>query len=400
MISAPQLDFQQERGAMPGWQSELIFIDGDEYFSALLHEIPKARKSIYVETYIFEYEHLGRALTRILQAAVLKGVEVRLLIDGVGSAEWISKSFRADFKFNFEVKVYHPLPWQILPSIGSRRGPGVGWIFKLFSYANSRNHRKMVIIDDEIAFIGSMNVSDVHLRSVVGDRVWHDVGVRVQGRACEDLTDAFLNAWTRGWRVASDGTLRPSLSLRGLHERKPNTLVIRNDGRVLRYQALSQRLRSIRQAREKVWLANAYFVPSGPLLRALVHAAKKGIDVRILLPECSDVNFMPWVARAFYSTLVEHGVRLFEFQPRILHSKVMLIDDTVTVGSSNLNHRSLLHDFELDVIVKNQDSRMRVQRLFEDDFLLSREFLNHDVRFNSPWKTFLVKCLLYFRFML
>jgi cardiolipin synthase len=109
---------------------------------------------------------------------------------------------------------------------------------------------------------------------------------------------------------------------------------------------------------------------------------------------------MPWVARAFYSALVKRGVRLFEYQPGILHAKLMYVDNVVTVGSSNLNHRSLLHDFELDVIVSDETTIARVKRMFEEDFLMSKEIENHSLESAPFWKGLLVKFLLYFRHVL
>lgn len=400
MISAETQENINDRGRSPGWLSEMLLIDGDEYFPALLHEISMAKKSIYLEAYIFEYEKVGKELIQALNLARAKGVKVHLLVDGVGSLSWISRTFDSETKINFETRVYHPLPWQLLPGLGTPRGRGVAWMFQLFGYANRRNHRKVTIVDERIAFVGSLNISDVHLKKNSGKSAWHDVGVRVEGDACEVLLDAFLSAWFRSWRVGEKGILRPSLQLRGRQEKKSHPLVVRNDGRILRHRALSQRLRLIRQARERVWIANAYFVPSGPLLRALVGAAARGVDVRLLLPSSSDVNFMPWIARAFYSALVKRGVRLFEYQPGILHAKVMYVDNAVSVGSSNLNHRSLLHDLELDVIVSGEATRARVRRMFDEDFLMSEEIENNSLESAPLWKGLLVKFLLYFRHIL
>jgi cardiolipin synthase len=131
-----------------------------------------------------------------------------------------------------------------------------------------------------------------------------------------------------------------------------------------------------------------------------VAAARRGVDVRLLLPAISDVHFMPWVAQAFYASLIQHGIRLFEYQPRILHAKVMYVDDYVTVGSSNLNHRSVLHDAELDVILENKDTVDRVKRMFERDFMDAVEVANDSLASLPLWKEMLVKVLLYFRHIL
>lgn len=400
MISAVAKNLRSFPPAGPAWEEEKLFIDGDSYFSFLLEAIAHARSSIFMETYIFENDLMGERILTALRAASDRGVDVRLLVDGVGSADWISESFSSTGKMGFEIRVYHPLPWQLLSPLRWSQGPAMTLVLKLFSYANSRNHRKSTIIDERIAFLGSLNVSDVHFAEVRGNSRWHDVGVRVTGEGCTSLTDAFLRAWRRAWKVGPQGQLRPALPFKAASEKVLHPLVIRNDGRRLRHRALAHRLRQIRQARHRVWIANAYFVPSGPLLRALVAAARRGVDVRLLLPASSDVSFMPWVARAFYSTLLRDGVRLFEYQPRILHAKVTLLDEHATVGSSNLNHRSLLHDLEVDVVLRDEVLLSDVQKMFEQDFLQSQEIRKTVPHPSSLWKDLLVRVLLCFRHVL
>ncbi|NBO38965.1 phosphatidylserine/phosphatidylglycerophosphate/cardiolipin synthase family protein [bacterium] len=382
------------------WLSETIFLEGDEYFNALLSAISNARTRVFLESYIFENEHLGMKVLTELQSAHKRGVDVRLLVDGVGSSQWISSGIFSQPQFNFEVRVYHPLPWQIFPGLVSPRGPGVTWLGRLFAYANSRNHRKVCIIDDAQAFVGSFNVSDVHLRSVFADKAWHDVGVCVRGSPVEVLVAAFQKSWRRSWKMQNHHALKPAFEFPKNKQFEQSTLVIRNDGRALRHKALSRRLRMMRQAKKRLWLANAYFVPSGSVLRALTSAAQRGVDVRLLLPQSSDVSFMPWVARAFYAQLVAQGVKVYEYEPRILHAKVMLIDNFATIGSSNLNHRSLLHDSELDVIVSTRQSVEHLQKMFERDFAEARKVNPQMSEIRNLWQKWIVKLLLYFRHML
>ena len=150
-------------------------------------------------------------------------------------------------------------------------------------------------------------------------------------------------------------------------------------------------------AKERIWIANAYFVPSRGVQRALMKAASRGVDVRILLTAESDVQFMPWIARTHYAALMRSGIRLFEYQPRILHSKVIYIDDFVIIGSSNLNHRSLLHDLELDVFAQELETVQRVHKMFEEDFIESVEVESGSLAQLSFWQEIAVKVLFYFR---
>lgn len=382
------------------WAKERIFCDGDAYFSEIIAAIKLAKKTVFLESYIFEYDSLGKRIIDALLVAKNNGVEVKVLIDGVGSANFISRSMNDVRSDGLEIRVHHPLPWQIVPQMNLMNGFGIGTVLKFFSYTNSRNHRKMVVIDGALAFVGSLNVSEVHLLEFLRKNAWHDVGAAVSGGDCQLLDLVFLKVWNKAWRTGHHGVLKPSLRFAALPRLLQSPLVVRNDGRRLRRDAFARRLDTIRSARNRVWIANAYFVPSGQFLRALMAAARRGVDVRVLLPRISDIHFMPWVARAFYESLIRHGVRVFEFSPRVLHAKVMLSDDFLWVGSSNLNHRSLLHDLELDVVLSSVGVIQRAEEIFLNDFLNSQEV----DKLSPPGHTILqrvaVRLLLYFRRLL
>ena len=400
MATAQVLQESTDVGRESGWDSEQIYCDGDEYFSAVLSSIESARESVFVESYIFDSDTLGKRLVDALQAARGRGVEVRVLIDGVGSANFISRSLSAVRRSGLEIRVHHPLPWQIVPNFLFAKGLGLRAFLRVFSLANSRNHRKLIVIDGQMAFVGSLNVSEVHLAEVLNSHSWHDVGVRLQGELCSLLNLIFQKTWNKSWRSTASGFLKPQLPLRLRLPIPESPFIIRNDGRKLRHQALSERLQMIHGARRRVWIANAYFVPGGQLLRSLMAAARRGVDVRILLPQISDVHFMPWVSRAFYESLIRHGVRVYEYTPRVLHAKVMLTDETAWIGSSNLNHRSLLHDLELDVVLNSDASLRRLEEIFTADFNSSHEIDKLSGAGQPLLQRMAVGVLLYFRHLL
>jgi cardiolipin synthase len=400
VATAQVLQESTDVGRESGWDSEQIYCDGDEYFSAVLSSIESARESVFVESYIFDSDTLGKRLVDALQAARGRGVEVRVLIDGVGSANFISRSLSAVRRSGLEIRVHHPLPWQIVPNFLFAKGLGLRAFLRVFSLANSRNHRKLIVIDGQMAFVGSLNVSEVHLAEVLNSHSWHDVGVRLQGELCSLLNLIFQKTWNKSWRSTASGFLKPQLPLRLRLPIPESPFIIRNDGRKLRHQALSERLQMIRGARRRVWIANAYFVPGGQLLRSLMAAARRGVDVRILLPQISDVHFMPWVSRAFYESLIRHGVRVYEYTPRVLHAKVMLTDETAWIGSSNLNHRSLLHDLELDVVLNSDASLRRLEEIFTADFNSSHEIDKLSGAGQPFLQRMAVGLLLYFRHLL
>ncbi|MFZ9520597.1 MAG: phospholipase D-like domain-containing protein [Silvanigrellaceae bacterium] len=383
-----------------GWEAEELLIDGDSYFAKVIEAIDTAKHRVYLESYIFEYDSLGRKLMGSLFAAQARGVEIKILIDGVGSANLIGSMLRPLREQGLEIRVHHPLPWQIIPSISMTRGFGLPSLLRIFSYANSRNHRKMVLVDGHIAFVGSLNVAEVHLAEVMGEHAWHDLGVRVEGELCQLLERMFLKAWGKSWRAGKHGILSPLLTLSRFVGKSSSEWIVRNDGRSMRHASFQQRLRAIRNAQKRIWIANAYFVPSGALLRGLMAAAKRGVDVRILLPRISDVHFMPWISRAFYETLIKFGVKVYEFTPRVLHAKAMLLDEKCWIGSSNLNHRSLLHDYELDVILSDDRVLGSLEQSFARDFLNSHQVDKLSLAGQPFVQRLLVGILLYFRHML
>ncbi|MEN9824282.1 MAG: hypothetical protein RI953_27 [Pseudomonadota bacterium] len=383
-----------------GWESQDLLIDGDAYFALVVEAINSATTKVYLESYIFEFDSLGRRLIDALFDAQARGVEVKVLVDGVGSANLIGSMLRPLREQGLEIRVHHPLPWQIIPSVSLTRGLGLPSLLRIFSYANSRNHRKMVLVDGRIAFVGSLNVSEVHLAEIMGERAWHDLGVRVEGDLCALLEMTFLKVWGKSWRAGKRGILSPLLFTTRSVGKNANDWIVRNDGRALRHASFQQRLRAIRNAQQRIWIANAYFVPSGALLRALMAAAKRGVDVRVLLPKISDVHFMPWVSRAFYESLVKFGVRVYEYTPRVLHAKAMLLDKTCWIGSSNLNHRSLLHDYELDVVLSDSRLLAGLEESFLRDFLNSNRVDKLSLEDQPLIQRLVVGILLYFRHLL
>ena len=159
-------------------------------------------------------------------------------------------------------------------------------------------------------------------------------------------------------------------------------------------------LKHIGQASHRVWITNAYFIPSAKFLRGLQHAARRGIDVRVMVPGHSDILFMPWAIAQFYGHLLKSDIRVFEYQAGVLHAKTLVVDHWVSVGSSNLNQRSLLHDLEVDVVLHEQKAVQEVEQQFLHDQLNAREIKLDDIRKFSPIKNILGRSVLLLRYWL
>jgi cardiolipin synthase len=294
----------------------------------------------------------------LLAEAVQRGVAVRLIVDGIGSSTWSTCLRQEAAARGLQLKVFHELPW-------TRWWRGKGFAAKRVSISrmiqrmNNRNHRKVCIIDGRTAFVGSMNIIEYHFESYVGAAAWRDTGVKIVGPEVAVLTTSFNDLWYRA-----------AHSLKALKRRRKmiasGVLVKLNVRRAQRRENYLDLLVRVVGAQRRIWIENAYFVPDGSLLRALSAAAESGVDVAIIVPAVSDVVFIPWVTTAFHDGLLRAGVRIFEYTKGMMHAKTILVDDWGLVGSSNLNHRSLLHDLEADVVLADESA----SRSLHDQFLI------------------------------
>lgn len=346
--------------------NENIFVDGSDFFASLIQDIKSAEHSIDLETYIFKNDKLGEEIADALITAANNQVKIRVLVDGAGSPVWGGSLTRRLEKAGVDTRIFHPFPWRIWHwSRSVIRLPLLLKVIYLLLKINSRNHRKVCIIDQSIVYIGSFNISKCHLKLEDGGQGWRDTGVRLENAELSDLSLAFHAAWNHI-------PIRERMKVIFRHFNK--NPIIRLNNTWQRRRILHKNLiRRIKRCKERIWITNAYFVPDNVLLKTLTEAAQKGVDVRILLPRKSDVFVMPWASTTFYYNLIKAGVRIFEYLPNILHAKTLIIDNWVSVGSSNLNHRSLLHDLEVDVNLQLPASKNVLLKQFTRDLKNSSE---------------------------
>lgn len=334
------------------WQQENLWLSGDDYFDDLLAHIHSAHTSIDLETYIFRLDALGRDLLAALCQAAGRGVTVRLLIDGIGSFTDAAAIVQTLMQAGGQVRIYHPLPWQwSLFQLARYRH---NWLLGSLYYGwviNRRDHRKLAIVDRQQLWSGSLNICADHLSPARGGAHWIDFGVRVAGSGVSELADNF----ERHWQARKVRSKRAQM---GYFLSNFNAPQRRRKERQLR--------KIIAAASGRVWLCNAYFAPSHRLLRALARAARRGLDVRLVVGGISDVKLFPYLSSHYYRSLLQLGIRLFEVRHRVLHAKAALIDQTVMVGSTNLNSRSRLHDLELDLLLHQQHSADQMQTAMQE----------------------------------
>jgi len=349
---------------------ETIYANGNDFFHSLIEDISKAIHNVILETFIFDKDHLGDRIALSLEQAARRGIHVQVMVDGAGSPLWTTNYAKRLEKAGVNTRVFHPFPWQLWN--WSRSVVKLPWILKiiyLLLKSNSRNHRKVCIIDNKIAYIGSANISKCHLSQEAGGNNWRDTAVRLTNTDLNSLVEAFNSAW-------SHRSIKERLREIFQHMRQ-DPIIRLNYSRHRRRILYKNLLRQITNCKKRIWITNAYFVPDNFLLRRLKEAARKGIDVRILLPRKSDVFVMPWASSTFYFSLLKEGVRIFEYLPSMLHAKSIIIDNWTSIGSTNLNHRSLLHDLEADVKLNNPYSKRILENLFLEDLKKSSEIHLH-----------------------
>ncbi|MGV8058202.1 MAG: phosphatidylserine/phosphatidylglycerophosphate/cardiolipin synthase family protein [Smithellaceae bacterium] len=349
---------------------ETVFAEANQYFAALMQDIEQAATRIDLETYIFDLDPLGRQVAGHLAAASRRGVSVRLLLDGVGSAIASGKLAEQLSSAGAQVRIYHPLPWNIHHwEWAVPRLPWLAKLQRLLAGMHSRNHRKICMIDHRVAWVGSFNISQCHLTKEKGGQNWRDTALRLEGLDMEHLQHAFDGAWDNDRALIPRRIFSPiNIRLNHMHRRE------------LRRDLLNR----IAQSRSRIWITNAYFVPITSILRYLKKAARRGVDVRILLPGISDVFFMPWASAVFYGTLLKAGIKIYEYTGGVLHAKIMFLDDWITVGSSNIDYLSFFRNLEAEVVVTLPETKKVLEDQFLNDLTQSEEITINDFP-RYPW---------------
>ena len=324
-----------------------LLIDGAETFAAVGKAIDEAEKYLIVQFFIVRDDELGRDIQRRLLAARARGVTIWMLIDQVGARKLAAAYRRTLTDAGVQLRVF----------VTNRER---GKRFRL----NFRNHRKLVVADGRVAFLGGQNIADEYMGRDPKFGPWRDTFVAVEGPVVLALQLPFVEDWyfTTGeipalsWEVAS----MPGKMAASIVPGTPTT--IWNTCPAMYFEV-------IRSARKRLWMASPYFVPDPALRAALAHAALRGVDVRILLPQHAD-HILPWLSSfTFYPSMREAGVKILRYQPGFMHQKVLLADDDLSiVGSINLDYRSFILNFELSVALASRAFANRVETMLEADF--------------------------------
>ena len=342
------------RGLRPGNRVHLLE-DGARAYPRMLEAVARAERSVYLETYIFADDSVGQRFAKALAARARDGLEVRVLYDAVGSQETPRDFFGWMRSQGVRVVEFNPIP-RLLFGFRFRR----------------RNHRKLLTVDGRVAFLGGMNISREYAPPGEGGLGWRDTQVEIKGPVVTDLLRTAQEVWCRQARCAK--LPPPAADILPPQERGIPARVLSSHRFKSRWEIGRHYRWALRHARERVWIANPYFLPSGRFQRDLRRAARRGADVRLLVPSRSDVPPALLATRHLFTRLLKWGVRIFEWPGPMMHAKTAVIDGAwVTVGSYNIDHLSLVHNFELTSILLDRGFGAEVEAMFERDFARSGE---------------------------
>lgn len=342
----------------------VLLEDGPATYRAMLAAIATAKDHIHMETYILDDDEVGQQFARALIERQRAGAQVHVIRDSVGTLGTPEAFFKRLTDEGIRVLEFNP----VNPSKARKE-----WEL------NERDHRKLLVVDGRVAFLGGINISAVYSsgssgsfsRSADPGQGWRDAHVQIEGPVVADFQKLFMDTWVaqKGEPMAPRNYYPPPV--------KAGNEVVRAIGSSPEEpfsQIYATLLSAIGAAETSVYLTNAYFAPDPQLLTALEDAAARGVDVRLILPSKTDSWLIFHAGRGYYERLLRAGVRIFERQGAILHSKTGLIDGVwATVGSTNLDWRSFLHNHELNAVVLGEDFGTQMQAVFDKDLAASTE---------------------------
>ena len=322
-----------------------ILSNPSEIYSQMLKDIKSAKKSIYLETYIYDSDKIGDEFRRILTKKAKQGVKIFLLIDSWGSS--INKKYFTDFKESGgKFRFFRELRY-------------VFGIIRSFNKNHERNHRKLLIIDKKISYTGSINITAKCLG-------WRELVLRLEG----DISESFYNSFIKSWNLFN--------KLKNLKKIKPfiykKFKIIHDAPNHKRKKTHSNYIKLINNAKKEIKIETPYFVPTPKIVNALSNAVKRKVDVKIILPKVSDVRLTDILRRLYLGKLHKKGVKIY-FYPKVLHSKLLIIDDNFfLLGSSNLDYRSFIHQYEINLLGEDKEIIKRLKKYFKETLFQTNEF--------------------------
>ena len=351
---------------------------GEEKFIDLFQAIEQAKHHVHLEYFNFRNDSIANSLFELLGRKAKEGVEIRAIFDAFGNFsnnQPLKKKHLKEIRAKgIEIVKFDPL-----------RFPWINHVFH-------RDHRKIVVIDGEIGYTGGMNIADYYIEGLpeIGD--WRDMHIRIEGTAVNELQDIFLDMWNKCTKQGIGGTAYYPLKKDSIN----SSLPLKNVAIVDRYPRKNPKVmrevyaHAIENAENKIQIINPYFTPTKTIKRAIKKAVKKGTKVEIMIPGKSDIGFTPDAALYTANQLRKKGADIYIYNGGFHHSKIMMVDSLYcTVGSTNLNSRSLHYDYEVNAFVFDKETTHELIQMFQEDKEDSTLLTADMYKKRTPWKKFI-----------
>ena len=370
---------QKEYNINPTVNNQIKLLkSGEEKFIDLFEEIRKAKHHIHLEYFNFRNDSIANTLFDLLAEKVKEGVEVRALFDAFGNSSnnqpLKKKHLRAIREKGIQIEKFDPLKFP--------------WI----NHAFHRDHRKIVIIDGKVGYTGGMNIADYYINGLPEIGEWRDMHARIEGKAVNDLQDIFLDMWnkTSGQNISGKEYYPNKDSITTSNDNSCMIAIVDRYPKKAPEVMRNVYIKAIESANEKVQIINPYFTPVKSVKKAIKKALKNGVKVEIMIPGKSDIGFTPDAAMYIANKLRKKGADIYIFNGGFHHSKVMMVDSLYcTVGSTNLNSRSLKYDYEVNAFIFDTETTHELMELFKEDQQNSTLLTKEIYKKRTAWKKFL-----------
>ncbi|MGI9526730.1 MAG: cardiolipin synthase [Weeksellaceae bacterium] len=352
-----------------------LLLNGEEKFPAMFDAIRNAKHHIHIEYYIYDNDDIGNQLAEILMQKAREGVEVRFIYDDFGSRK-IRKNL---------------VPKMRASGVEAYTFYKVNFIY-LANRLNYRNHRKIVIIDGCVGFVGGINVSDKYINKSQENLYWRDTHLMLEGETVNELQRIFL----ADWNFCAGQNIKPNTLFFKEHpvlETPQWVQIIPSGPDSINPSILYSLLYAITIAKNEILITTPYLIPGEELLHALHMAVLRGVKVKILVPEVSDSRIVNAVSKSYYLELLKQGVEIYLYQKGFVHAKTMVCDDDLSiVGTANLDNRSFDLNFEVNALVYDQGITRKLREAFNNDLKASRQIHYNEWVTRKKYKQFLEKC--------
>jgi cardiolipin synthase len=337
-----------------------VLIDGPQTYSAIEAALRAAHRDIHIETFIFGAGDVGQRFADLLAQKRKEGVEVRVVYDSLGSRETPRKFFDELRAQNVDVREFRPLNPVKTPEV-----------WKL----QNRDHRKIIVVDGQVGFTGGINIDSTYESASTSrpgperglEDGWRDTHIEIQGPAVAQLQKLFVETWQQAGEqtdFAPNDRYFPDIKPAGDNL----VTIVANDSDSDDRSLYATYLAAFTHSTKRLWITHAYFAPNEELLAAMINAAQRGVDVRLIVPSFTDSSVVLQGTQATFTRLLKAGVKIYELKDALLHAKSVVADGAVTIiGSSNLDMRSFLHNDEANAIIISRDTARRMEEVFQRD---------------------------------